>query len=399
MGIAMQRQQQKQQQLQHEQTLAQQRRMQEGQFQHASNLQQAGFLNDAMQETRRQQSAIKLQKQQLKAQRRIEEARQTQAERHFASQQSLANQQLAEQVASRVGSERFRTTAHESDLRERQQQRLAQEAQHAATLAEQRRATGVLEGFRQTSHNQNLQQQRDLQSQQLNQQHNQFQQNIAERNVDRAFQAQQARAARSHATLQQREQLAAQEAENTRRMRLERTIHGDNIAERQADRTVSQQQFDAQMRQAKLRDIEQKRMNIESMKLARGKTSHAEWLDKFNANLAHMGLQLKREKLDQLVNGAIEAPDETASSQQKLSWLSGLLSNIDADEGARLDRAFRRDDSLHDRQLNRVSTMTQLRLGQLSARERLNAQNRETRENIFTQILAPIAVGAAKAWF
>jgi hypothetical protein len=197
----------------------------------------------------------------------------------------------------------------------------------------------------------------------------------------------------------QRENIAAQRLENARRMALERQVHGDNIAERRADRRVSQQQFDAQMRQAKLRDIEQKRMNIESMKLARGKISHGEWLDKFNANLAHMGLQLKREKLDQLMNGTLQAPDETASSQQKLSWLSGLLSNMDADEGARLDRAFGRDDSLHDRQLNRVSTMTQLRLGQLSARERLNAQNRETRENIFTQLLAPIATGAAKLFF
>jgi hypothetical protein len=147
------------------------------------------------------------------------------------------------------------------------------------------------------------------------------------------------------------------------------------------------------MRQAKIRDIEAKRMNIESMKLARGKISHGEWLDKFNANLAHMGLQMKREKLDQLMSGAIQPPDESATQQQKLSWMASMLSNADADEGARMDRVYRREGDIFDRHFR--TTMAQHGLGMeaLGVQQRLADQNHSWTQNLFNSLVMPSLMG------
>jgi hypothetical protein len=155
--------------------------------------------------------------------------------------------------------------------------------------------------------------------------------------------------------------------------------HADTMAESQANRGLAREQFEEHVRQAKLQDLHNKRLAIHSMRLANGQESHAQWLNNFNASIAHMGLQLKRDKLDMLIRGDLKAPDENASERDKISWLAGLLSDADAAAGARQDRSASAAASANAAAMHR-----------LGIQERLNQQSHAYKMGVFNNLMMPL---------
>lgn len=155
--------------------------------------------------------------------------------------------------------------------------------------------------------------------------------------------------------------------------------HSDTIEESKANRTLARDQFEEQKRQAKVQGLRLRKLGLHSMLLANGQASHSQWLNEFNASLAHMGLHLKRDKLDMLMRGELRPPDENAADRDKISWMASLLSDADASAGAKEDRKFRAANAANEAAANR-----------LSAEARLNQQSHAYNIGMYNNLMTPL---------
>jgi hypothetical protein len=128
---------------------------------------------------------------------------------------------------------------------------------------------------------------------------------------------------------------------------------------------LQKEQFEHQKKQAAIGNLMQKAMQIYNMQLGKRQLSQTDWVNKTNALLQNMGLQISQDKLNYVREHPENLPfdadgNPTGDQSKMLSWLSNILTSSEQASGNEEDRASNRRRYAADAQLQGLQFKHQL---------------------------------------
>jgi hypothetical protein len=130
--------------------------------------------------------------------------------------------------------------------------------------------------------------------------------------------------------------------------------------------SLQKEQLEHQKKQSAISNVMQKAMQIYNMHLGKRQMSQTEWVNKTNALLQNMGLQISQDRL----NYAREHPENipfdadgnpTGDKARMLNWMANILTSTEQATGENQDRAFRAANARSSADMDRIRLEGQLR--------------------------------------